>query len=194
MHLSLPSLTLAMAGLAAAQDHTLGFIGCSMAENVATGYVAAGGQRLWGPYGTGGAVVQSWTDSASASWQSFDAQAAEYGLPTAVWVQICIFAQAGVSYDEVGSLIANAREHAAPDAEIYISGQPLYEGGATCFLAGAGGAELTDEMATRAGEDEALNVTYVGKFWLGDGEVQDGCHANAAGLAALGAQALEIFG
>src|SRR5689334_20176048 len=30
--------------------HSMGFIGCSMAENVAQGYVADGGTRMWGPY------------------------------------------------------------------------------------------------------------------------------------------------
>lgn len=45
---------------AAEPVHSMGFIGCSMGENVAQGYVAVGGQRMWGPYGTGGLVVQSW--------------------------------------------------------------------------------------------------------------------------------------
>ena len=44
---------------AAAADYTMGFIGCSMSENVAQGYVADGGKRMWGPYGTGALVVQS---------------------------------------------------------------------------------------------------------------------------------------
>ena len=107
-------------------QRTTGFIGCSMAENVATGYVAVGGQTLWAPYGTGGAVVQSWTDNNSASWQSFDRVAAQNGKPDTVWVQICIFSSAGATYQEVTQLIANARSHAAPDAKILISGQPLY--------------------------------------------------------------------
>jgi hypothetical protein len=37
--------------------HSMGFTGCSMSENVAQGYVAVGGQRMWGPYGTSGMVV-----------------------------------------------------------------------------------------------------------------------------------------
>ncbi|WP_422768833.1 cellulose-binding domain-containing protein [Plantactinospora sp. WMMC1484] len=174
--------------------NSMGFIGCSMAENVSQGYRAIGGQRMWGPYGTGGAVVQSWTDTNSASWQSFDRQAAQYGRPTAVWVQICIFAQNGVTYNEVRQLIANARQHAAPGATIYISGQPLYDAGQTCFLAGSGGPELTDSMARQAGADSAQNVTYVGTFRLRSGEVSDGCHANAAGQQSLGRQATGYWG
>lgn len=174
--------------------NTMGFIGCSMAENVSQGYRAIGGQRMWGPYGTGGAVVQSWTNTNSSSWQSFDRQAAQYGRPTTVWVQICIFAQNGVTYNEVRQLIANARQHAAPGATIYISGQPLYDAGQTCFLAGSGGPELTDNMARQAAADSTQNVIYAGTFRLRSGEVSDGCHANTAGQQSLGRQALAYWG
>jgi hypothetical protein len=63
--------------------------------------------------------------SGSSAWQSFDRQATRYGKPSAVWVQICIFADPGATYDELKQLIANAREHAAPGATIYITGQPF---------------------------------------------------------------------
>ncbi|KAF2839700.1 hypothetical protein M501DRAFT_991713 [Patellaria atrata CBS 101060] len=179
---------------AALAQRTMGFIGCSMAENVAQGYVAIGGQKMWGPYGTGGAVVQSWTNTNSASWQAFDRQAQQNGKPTEVWVQICIFAQNGVNYNEVKQLIANARQHAAPDAKIYITGQPLYDPGQSCFLAGANGPELTESMAQQAAADATQNVTYPGPFRLRNGEVQDGCHANSAGQQSLGRQAQGYFG
>jgi hypothetical protein len=166
-----------------------------MAENVAQGYQAVGGMRMWAPYGTGGAVVQSWTNTNSASWQSFDQQAAQFGRPTAVWVQICIFAQNGVTYQEVTQLIANARQHAAPGATIYISGQPLYTSGWTCNLAGAGGPELTDSMARQAGNDASQNVIYLGTWGpLGSGTTSDSCHANQAGQQLLGNQAVGYFG
>lgn len=177
-----------------AADHTMGFIGCSMGENVAQGYVANGGKRMWGPYGTGALVVQSWTNSNSAAWQKFDQQAAQYGKPTAVWVQICIFANQGATYDEVKQLISNARSHAAPNATVYITGQPLYDPGQSCFLAGTGGAELTDELSRKAGNDTALGVIYPGSFILHKAEVQDGCHANTAGQQSLGKQALAFWG
>jgi hypothetical protein len=178
----------------AAAANTMGFIGCSMAENVAQGYVADGGQRMWGPYGTGGMVVQSWTDTNSASWQLFDQQASQYGLPTAVWVQVCIFAQDGATYDEVTQLIANAREHAESGAMIYITGQPLYDDGQSCSLAGEDGPQMTDDLAQQAAADTAQNVTYPGSFLLHSGEVEDGCHANTAGQESLGQQALDFWG
>ena len=96
-----PQALAASGSAAAASPKSMGFIGCSMAENVAQGYVAVGGTRMWGPYGTGGLVVQSWTDPNSSAWQKFDQQASKFGKPTAVWVQICIFAQNGATYDEV---------------------------------------------------------------------------------------------
>ncbi|KAI1415740.1 hypothetical protein F5Y13DRAFT_156710 [Hypoxylon sp. FL1857] len=174
--------------------HTMGFIGCSMAENVAQGYVAVGGQRMWGPYGTGGMVVQSWTSNSSPSWRLFDQQVTKYGKPAAVWVQVCIFQNPGVKYDEVKQIIANARSHAAPDALVYVTGQPLYPDGGTCALAGADGPKLTDDMAKRAAADTTLNVTYAGAFVLRQGEVQDGCHANASGQKSLGNQAVQFWG
>jgi hypothetical protein len=174
--------------------NSMGFIGCSMAENVAQGYVAVGGTRMWGPYGTGGLVVQSWTDPNSAAWQKFDQQVARFGRPTAVWVQICIFAQNGATYDEVKRLIANARQHAAAGARILITGQPLYDAGQTCFLAGANGPQLTDSLARQAAADASQNVSYPGAFRLHSNEVADGCHANTAGQLSLGRQAIGFWG
>ncbi|GAB3535910.1 cellulose-binding domain-containing protein [Phytohabitans suffuscus] len=176
------------------QANSMGFIGCSMAENVAQGYVAVGGRRMWGPYGTGGLVVQSWTDTNSSAWQRFDQQVSRFGRPTAVWVQICVFAQNGATYDEVRRLIANARQHAAPGATVYISGQPLYDAGQTCTLAGANGPQLTDSLARQAAADASQNVVYPGVFRLRNGEVADGCHANTAGQQSLGRQAQGYWG
>lgn len=184
----------AATALAAEPAHSMGFIGCSMGENVAQGYVTVGGQRMWGPYGTGGLVVQSWTDSNSAAWQKFDQQVAQYGKPTAVWVQICIFENPGATYDEVKKLIANARQHAAPSPTIYITGQPLYDNGHTCALAGANGPKLTDDLAKQAAADASQNVTYPGAFVLYSQEVADGCHANGGGQVTLGKQALGFWG
>ncbi|KAI1133304.1 hypothetical protein F5Y10DRAFT_287700 [Nemania abortiva] len=188
------ALALSTSPVQAAADHTMGFIGCSMSENVAQGYVASGGKRMWGPYGTGALVVQSWTDSASPAWQKFDNQAALYGKPDTVWVQICIFANPGATYAEVKQLIANARAHAAPNATVYITGQPLYDPGQYCFLAGQGGAELTDRLAQQAANDTSQSVIYPGSFILHTAEVQDGCHANTAGQQSLGKQAIAFWG
>ncbi len=189
-----PATSPPTAGPTAGPANSMGFVGCSMAENVAQGYVADGGKRMWGPYGTGGLVVQSWTDPNSAAWQKFDQQAARFGKPSAVWVQICIFANAGATYDEVKRLIANARQHAAAGAAIYLTGQPLYDPGQTCTLAGANGPQLTDDLARRAAADTTQNVRYPGQFRLRNGEVADGCHANATGQASLGRQALAFWG
>ncbi|WBB61851.1 hypothetical protein O7599_04675 [Streptomyces sp. WMMC500] len=172
-----------------ALQNDMGFIGCSMAENVAQGYRAVGGTRMWGPYGTGGMVVQAWTDPDSSAWQSFDRQKSQFGTPTAVWVQICVFAQNGATYDEVKRLIANARQHTSPGATIYITGQPLYDQGQTCFLAGPDGPQLTDSLARQAAADPTQNVIYPGSFHLASSEVADGCHANTAGQQSLGRQA-----
>ncbi len=102
-----------------------------------------------------------------------------------------------VTYDETKQIIANVRQR-APDATITITGQPLYEAGLTCTLAGVGGPELTDEMAQRAGNDPTQNVTYAGIFGplssahtAGD---PTGCHANTEGQQFLGQQAMDFWG
>ncbi|RKU40999.1 hypothetical protein DL546_003848 [Coniochaeta pulveracea] len=176
-------------------SHSMGFIGCSMSENVAQGYVADQGQRMWGPYGTGGLVVQSWTNTNSPSWQKFDQQVAKYGKPSAVWVQICIFQNPGATYDEVKQLITNARQHAASGAQIYITGQPIYpDNPSSCYLAGSNGPQLTVDLAKQAAADATQNATYPGEFKLMKNEVQDGCHANTAGQKSLGLQAISFWG
>jgi len=174
--------------------HSMGYIGCSMAENTAQGYAADGGTRMWGPYATGGDVVQSWTDPNSSAWQLFDQQAAMFGKPVAVWVQVCVFTN-GATYDEVKQMIANTRLHAAPGVTIYITGQPQYDPGHVCPLAGASGPPLTDSLAKQAAADPTQNVIYSGQFHLTNSEVvSDGCHANTAGQADLGRQALAFWG
>ncbi len=174
--------------------HTMGYIGCSMAANTAQGYAADGGTRMWGAYGTYGDVVQDWTSTNSSAWQLFDQQAATFGKPTAVWVQICIFTS-GATIAEVDQMIANTRMHAAPGVTIYITGQPEYDPGHVCPLAGAGGPELTDSLAQQAAADPTQNVIYKGTFHLTNSEVvSDGCHANTAGMADLGHQALAKWG
>jgi len=199
MHLPLTPFLLGLASATPTRrqvrEPSMGFVGCSMSENVAQGYIAIGGKHMWGPYGTGGLVVQSWTSTTSPSWGKFDAQAAKYGKPSEVWVQICIFQNPGATYDEVKQLVANARGHAAPGARIWITGQPVYpDNPGSCSLAGPKGPQLTVDLARRAGEDKALNVTYPGEFKLLRGEVQDGCHANTAGQKSLGQQAKAFWG
>lgn len=175
-------------------NDTMGFIGCSMAENTATGYRAVGGKKMWAPYGTNGDVVQNWTSNTSAAWGKFDQQVTKFGKPSEVWIMICIFAQNGVTYDEVKKLIANARAHAAPGAKIYITGQPLYASGLTCDLAGAGGPEKTDSLAKQAAADTSLNVVYPGAFGpLTSSDRTDSCHANTAGQQKLGRQAQQFW-
>jgi hypothetical protein len=83
--------------------------------------------------------------------------------PTAVWVQICIFTN-GTTYTEVKQLIANARQHVASNATIYITEQPLYDTENSCQLAGPGGPRYTDKLAQQASADTELNVKYPGHF------------------------------
>src|SRR5262245_54600384 len=179
------------------KSRTMGFMGCSMSVNVATGYNRRMGMRMWPPIAAyGGQVVQSWTPASGGVWSSFDSAANQYGKPTDIWMQICIFAQQGVTAAEVQTMIKNARAHSTPTTKIWITGQPTYETGHTCSLAGNGGTELTDMRAKEA-DDPANNVFYAGTFKIDStkGEVSsDTCHASSAGELTLGDQFIAKFG
>jgi hypothetical protein len=175
-------------------ENTMGWVGCSMGENTAIGYRRIGGTRMWGSNGNGGAVVQQWTSGDSAAWGRFDNMANQYGKPVAVWIMICIFAQAGATAQEVNAMIENARNHSAENVTIYLTGQPVYTNGHVCTLAGSGGPEMTDELAKEVA-DQHDDVIYPGQLVLQDGEVAaDTCHANTEGEDALGRQAKAYWG
>jgi len=179
------------------KPRTMGFMGCSMSVNVATGYQRRMGMRMWPPIAAyGGQVVQSWTPASGGVWSSFDSAANQYGKPTDIWMQICIFGSAGVTAAEVQKMITNARAHSTPTTRIYITGQPTYETGHTCTLAGNGGTELTD-MRAREADNPSNNVFYAGTFKIDStkGEVSsDTCHASSAGELTLGDQFIAKFG
>jgi hypothetical protein len=177
-------------------ENTMGWTGCSMGENTAIGYRRIGGTRMWGSNGNGGAVVQQWTNESNSTWGRFDSMADQSGgPPVAVWIMICIFAQAGATESEVNQMIEIARGHSAPNAVIYLTGQPVYsQSGHTCSLAGSGGPELTDNLAKTVA-DQHDDVIYPGQLVLDQGEVaSDTCHANATGEDALGEQARAYWG
>ena len=111
-------------------------------------------------------------------------------------MQICIFAQQGVTAAEVQKMITNARAHSTPTTRIWITGQPTYEAGHTCSLAGTGGTELTDMRAKEA-DNPANGIYYAGTFKIDStkGEVSsDTCHASSAGELTLGDQFIAKFG
>jgi hypothetical protein len=176
---------------------TLGVVGCSFATNVMVGYQKVGGMRMWPPISSDESPIQRWTPGDSSAWRTFDSAAQTYGAPTDVWIQICAFANQGVTPEEVQQVIANTHVH-APGARIYITGQPLYNPGWTCLSAGEGGPELTDQRAQEAA-NPVDDVVYAGRFVLdasaSPSEVSsDTCHTSAAGDLALGNQALAKWG
>src|SRR4029079_664577 len=129
-------------------------------------------------------------------WSSFDSAANQYGKPTDIWMQICIFAQQGVTAAEVQTMIKNARAHSTPTTRLWTTGQRTSEAGHTCSLAGNGGTELTDMRAKEA-EDKANNVFYAGTFKIDStqGEVSsDPRQPSSAGAHTLGDQFIAKFG
>ena len=54
-------------------SRTMGYMGCSMSVNVATGYGRRMGMRMWPAISAyGGQVVQSWTPASGGAWSAFD--------------------------------------------------------------------------------------------------------------------------
>jgi hypothetical protein len=183
--------------------NSIAYIGCSMAFNIGTGYKRVGGKVMWNAdsYQTSAMVVQNWTDPNSASWRLFDQKMTSIGgrdVVKAIMVQICIFSSRATN-QELKSMIAAARQHVNPGTHIYMVGQPQYEAGHDCILAGTGGAKWTDDEAKKVAADSSINqdLTYLGQFMLDStkGEVSfDSCHASESGEDALGKQAIAFFG
>jgi hypothetical protein len=176
-------------------ERKLGYLGCSMSQNVAQGYASLGGKVLWPVMGAYGAqIVQNWTKD-GGPWTAnggFDSGVQQYGQPEAVWIMLCIFAQASVNINEAKQIIALTKQR-APNAKLFITGQPL-NSGTDCNLAGNGGAQHTDDIAKQAAMEDST-VTYAGTFGpLTPGQRSDGCHANADGMALLGRQVIEKWG
>ncbi len=187
------------------EARTMAVVGCSMVVNVQSGYQRVGGMRLWPPtaaysYDCGQPCsgAKDWTKNNSTMWSAFDVAKSSFGAPTDVWIMFCKFAGNGATAEEVQQIIANTRVH-APDANIYVTGQPLYSPGWTCLTAGADEPELSDQRAQAAANDASLNVAYAGTFVLDAGAdprqvSDDTCHATAVGELSLGNQAVAKWG
>jgi hypothetical protein len=85
-------------GLPPTGDNSVAYTGCSMANNIGTGYKRVGGKIMWNAdnYQTGAMVVQNWTSPNSSSWQLFDRKMESIGgkdVVKAIMVQICILSQ-----------------------------------------------------------------------------------------------------
>lgn len=174
-----------------------------MAYNIGTGYKRVGGKVMWNSdsYQTSAMVVQNWTDTNSSSWKLFDQKMNSIGgkdTVKAIMIQICIFSSRATNA-ELKAMIASARNHVNPGTHIYIVGQPQYQAGHECTLAGSGGAKWTDDQAKALAADSSVNqdMTYLGQFKLDStkGEVMsDTCHASSTGENVLGEQAKAFFG
>jgi hypothetical protein len=182
--------------------NSVAYIGCSMAYNIGSGNKRVGNGVMWNSdsYQTSAMVVQNWTSSTSSSWTLFDQKMQSIGgkdTVKAVMVQICIFSSRATD-DEVKSMIKSAKAHTNPGTHIYLVGQPQYEAGHECSLAGTGGAQWTDDEAKKIAADSSVNqdVTYLGQFILNstNGEVSsDSCHATTKGEDAMALQANAFF-
>jgi len=182
--------------------NSIAYTGCSMANNIGNGNKRVGNGVMWNSdsYGTGAMVVQNWTSSSSSSWSLFDQKMNSIGGKSTVKgvvVQICIFSSRATD-DEVKQMIAAAKAHTNPGTHLYLVGQPQYEAGHECSLAGDGGAKWTDDEAKKIAADSSVgsDVSYLGQFILNStkGEVMsDSCHVTSSGEDVMARQANAFF-
>jgi hypothetical protein len=182
------------------EPNSIAYIGCSMADNIGQGYSQVGGKIMWtnSGYPTGAKVVENWGPSGDG-WSLFNTKLNAIGgkdKVKAIMVQICLLSTH--SEANVKAMIQAARDRLNPGTHIYLVGQPGYEAGHECFLAGDDGAKWADDTAKKLAMDSSVNqnLTYLGQFKLDTtkGESSDGCHASAAGMTVLGNQAKAFWG
>lgn len=182
------------------EPNSIAYIGCSMADNIGQGYGQVGGKLMWtnSGYPTGAKVVENWGPNGDG-WSLFNTKLNAIGgkdKVKAIMVQICLLSTR--SEANVKAMIQAARDRLNPGTHIYLVGQPGYEAGHDCSLAGAGGTQWADETAKKLAMDSSVNqnLTYLGQFKLDTtkGESSDGCHASAAGMTVLGNQAKAFWG
>jgi len=171
-----------------------------MADNIGQGYGQVGGKLMWtnSGYPTGAKVVENCGPNGDG-WSLFNTKLNAIGgkdKVKAIMVQICLLSTH--SEANVKAMIQAARERLNPGTHIYLVGQPGYEAGHECFLAGDGGAKWADDTAKKLAMDSSVNqnLTYLGQFKLDTtkGESSDGCHASASGMTVLGNQAKAFWG
>lgn len=182
------------------EPNSVAYIGCSMADNIGEGYATVGGKVMWtnSGYPTGAKVVENWGPNGDG-WSLFNTKLNAIGgkdKVKAIMVQICLLSTH--SEANVKAMIQAARDRLNPGTHIYLVGQPGYEAGHECFLAGDDGAKWADDTAKKLAADPAVNkdLTYLGQFLLdtSKGESSDGCHASASGKTVLGNQAKAFWG
>lgn len=182
------------------EENSVAYIGCSMADNIGEGYAKVGGKVMWtnSGYPTGAKVVENWGPNGDG-WSLFNTKLNAIGgkdKVKAIMVQICLLTTH--SEANVKAMIQAARDRLNPGTHIYLVGQPGYEAGHECFLAGDDGANWANDTAKKLAADPSVNqnLTYLGQFLLNDskGETSDGCHASASGKTVLGNQAKAFWG
>ncbi len=138
-------------GLPPTGNNSVAYTGCSMANNIGTGYKRVGGKIMWnsGQLSNGrhgGPELDQPEQLFLAALRPEDGVDRRKDVVKAIMVQICILSQKATD-KELRDMVNAARQHVNPGTHIYIVGQPVYNAGHDCFIAGTGGADWTDMKA-----------------------------------------------
>ncbi|MGO9646400.1 MAG: hypothetical protein ACLPY5_16830 [Candidatus Bathyarchaeia archaeon] len=176
---------------------TIGYIGCSNAEDAVAGYqmvTSSSDSHFWYAYNTGGGVLNKWalTPSNNFYWTGYQQQVVNYGQPKIVWIEICEYSTVIVTPLMVNETIANLRSF-SPKATIYVSPLNTYDPVGSCSLTGANGIQDATNLADQAvKEGLALPGPILGPL-NNQNTVGGGCHPNQAGEILEGNQLNAFF-
>lgn len=199
--LSLLSLSITSCSIFTDDDGSghVGLVGCSLTQDAAAGYTAAGGDRLWlrediPTYG--GGDPEAWANSdASRWWPDFDAAMARYPDTDAIWWGLCNSPRtsgAALPYETILAVLAEIQSRAPGGATVYVSAAPARVG-YECYLETAAGQALLAGYADRlVAEGRALRGPAMTP--LKEDQTRDGCHTDEDGELVWGADLLAFFG
>lgn len=176
----------------------VGLVGCSLTQDAASSYAAAGGDRLWRVEDIetyDGGDPEAWADpDATRWWTAFDAARARYPDTNAIWWQMCNSYRTtseSVPYETVLGILDQIQAR-APGVQVYVSAAPARVG-YQCYLETAAGQELCKGYEDRlVAEGRALRGPALTP--LKQEQTRDGCHTNEAGEQVWGGDVLAFFG
>jgi hypothetical protein len=125
-------------------------------------------------------------------WQRFETLAADNPPAGRLWWQLCGGDDQEPTFDIVLAVLSEIQLR-LPGVTVFASAQPSYSEGHVCRMAGAQGPALMSDLVEALVSGGGVNPgPTMGP--LTKDQTVDGCHANDAGRALMGAQLADFIG
>jgi chitodextrinase len=175
---------------------SVGFVGCSNAEQHVFGYRMASTLDQIAYYDTGGMEINVWGDTTNKkhdiAWSRYDGARPATGFEAA-WVLLCIREEHRDSAEaDLTEVISQIRSR-DPDIGIYVSPMNQYEEGHVCSVLGAGSFEFSQDLANWAYANLGVLTGPTTGPLTASQLRYDGCHPNSAGMQFVGGQMVDWF-